>query len=122
MSCGVALGEKWESCPLEVAQGVHGFHPQGVLFGAALEQLKEQSRTACDGSLLSSWTQSELEELISLFLVGLGVQNRANLGAAGMMCCVDGGCWLLPTALLPGLLHQLHRFSPDPVLCASYSN
>lgn len=38
-----------------------------------------------------------------------------------MMCCVDGGMWLLPTALLPGVLHRLHMSSPDPVLCASCS-
>lgn len=48
-------------------------------------------RAACEGSLLSSWTQPELEELLSQFLVGREARNRANLGAAGEMCCADGG-------------------------------
>lgn len=45
MSCGVAPGEKWESCCLEVVQGVHGFHPQEGLFGTALKQQNEQSES-----------------------------------------------------------------------------
>lgn len=119
MGCGAALGEKWELCSLGAAQGARGFHPQEGLFGAALRQQNEQS-DACEGSLLSSWTQPELEELLSLFLVGQKARNRANLGAAGVMCCAEVGMLAAARiALLPGLLPQLHMVSPDPVLCAT---
>lgn len=93
----------------------------GGCWGQRWSSWRRRARTACEGSLLSSWSRSELQELFNLLLWNWDAQMRAHPRAAagGVLCCL-WGCWLLPTfaaRVLAPVAQVQSRFRGDRAIC-----